>query len=140
VPLLPAVAEWDVLRQMGNPLRVLTSGIERRAARPRYSSGKWRMCDRVPWWNEYDDSTRVVFGHYWRRLHAQAGSDRKVGLPALFEGTSHDDWLGPRRNAYCVDFSVGERYKERHSNATCFDTALRAVRLPEGLHISDRES
>jgi hypothetical protein len=140
VPLLTAVAEWDTLRQMGNPLRVLTSGVERPAARPFYSSGKWRMCDRVPWWMDYDQHPRVVIGHYWRRWRPVTASVHAQSKPALFEGTAPADWLGPQGKVYCVDFSVGARYEERQKNVARFDTALLALRLPEGQLISDQEA
>jgi hypothetical protein len=140
VPLLPAVAEWDTLRQMGNPLRVLTSGVERPAARPFYSSGKWRMCDRVPWWMDYDQRPRVVIGHYWRRWRPVTASAHGDSEPALFEGTAPADWLGPQGKVYCVDFSVGARYEERRKNVARFDTALLALRLPEGQLTFDQEA
>ena len=42
------------------------------------------------------------------------------------------DWMGPRRNVFCVDFSVGARYEQRKKGKTTFDdTALVAMRWPE---------
>jgi hypothetical protein len=139
VPLLPSIAKRDTNLQMGNPLRVLTSGEERPAEKPFFASGKWRMCSRVAWWNEYDDDPRVVFGHYWRRSSANTRSDGGTQPASVFMGTTPADWLGPQRKAYCVDFSVGERYKERRNKATRFETDLLALRLPERSQIVDRE-
>lgn len=132
VPLLPAIALADETYQMGNPLRVLTSGIERRAPRSFFASGKWRMVARVPWWQQYDDPTPVVIGHYWRWF-APAGRDRYGhGTADLFRDSGPLDWLGPRRNVFCVDYSVGARFRERadgHAPGTF--TTLAALRWPE---------
>jgi len=140
VPLLPSVAAWDALHQMGNPLRVLTSGVERAATRPFFSSGKWRMCDRVPWWNEYAQTPRVVVGHYWRQWRKVTGSTHAASKPALFGNAGPADWLGPQRRVFCVDFSVGARYEERRRQADRFDTALMALRLPEGHLVADQST
>ena len=45
---------------MGNPVRVLISGIERVGTEPFFSSGKWRFVERVKWWDEYEDDVPVV--------------------------------------------------------------------------------
>jgi hypothetical protein len=66
VPLLENSGRQDELYQMGNPLRVLTSGPERLGKESFFATGKWRMVDRVQWWNDYADSPPVIFGHYWR--------------------------------------------------------------------------
>jgi hypothetical protein len=50
VPMLDALAERDLAYQMSNPVRVLTSGVERRAREPFFLAGKWRMLERVAWW------------------------------------------------------------------------------------------
>ncbi len=129
--LLTALGEFDERHQMGNPVRVLTSGVERLASKPFWSSGQWRMCDRVRWWDEYEEAPAVVVGHYWRRLKPIAGSDHASSKPDLFAGARPTDWLGPRRNVFCVDFSVGARYEERKKGASRFDTMLCAMRWPE---------
>jgi hypothetical protein len=131
VDLLPALGEFDARFQMGNPVRVLTSGVERLATKPFWSSARWRMCDRVPWWQEYAEESAVVIGHYWRQLRPITESDHASSKPDLFAGTGPLDWLGPRRNVYCVDFSVGARYEERKGGATDFETMLCAMRWPE---------
>ena len=133
VELLPALAERDERHQMGNPVRVVTSGVERRAAQPFWSSGQWRMCDRVPWWTEYVDTQAVIVGHYWRRLRPIVGSNHAASKPSLFGDADAASWLGPRNNVFCVDFSVGARYEERKSGKCSFDTRLCAMRWPEQL-------
>lgn len=132
VPLLPALSFADETYQMGNPLRVLTSGVERQANRSFFASGKWRMVARVPWWQEYRDTTPVVIGHYWRWVSAEGRARYGHGAADLFGAHSAFDWLGPQRNVFCVDFSVGARFRERrdgHEPGTF--TTLAALRWPE---------
>ena len=59
-PLLANLGKYEALKQTMNPLRVLTSGPERLTTTPFFANGKWRMCDRVTWWDEYTDDTAVV--------------------------------------------------------------------------------
>ena len=77
--------------QNRNPVKVLTSGKERRAAKPFEASGKLRYQERVPWWHEYDAVPFCVFGHY----SMYRGQDR---------GTSR---------AICADYAVAKRWQER---------------------------
>ncbi len=131
VPLLESIGLRDELQQVGNPIRIATSGVERLATTPFWSSGKWRMVDRVPWWNEYQEAVPVIVGHYWRRIQPIAHSKHATDKPDLFKGVGATDWLGPRRNVFCVDYSIGARYEERKSGRTSFDTRLMGVRWPE---------
>lgn len=131
VPLLPATGLYDELYQMSNPVRVLTSGVERRATQPYFASGRWRMVERVPWWNEYSDSVPVIIGHYWRWVDEVTRDLLSIGEADLFADTAIDEWLGIRGNVYCVDFSVGGRYKEREMGRDHWGTRLAAVRWPE---------
>lgn len=89
--------------QMGNPLRVLTSGVERRTNDPYYASHRWRVTERVRWWECYRD-TPVVVGHYWRK---PPGAQRIEGKPDFIGEDSA--WMGAARRVLCVDFSVGAR-------------------------------
>jgi len=130
VPLLPAMGELDERYQMGNPVRVATSGVERLARAPFWSSGKWRMCDRVQWWDEYEDEVPVIIGHYWRRVKDIAASDHASTKPEVFVAVGPTEWVGLRKNVFCVDFSVGARYQERKAGVKQFETHLAAVRWP----------
>lgn len=121
--MLLDLARADERRQMGNPIRVLTSGVERVGKAPFFSSGQWRFVDRVPWWNEYTDDVAVVVGHYWRWPVKVDRADLGKDGPDLFEDTEPGHWLGARRNVYCTDFSVGRRYKERNSGKPLGSTA-----------------
>ncbi len=131
-PLLEAVGRSDALWQRGNPLRVLTSGLETLAERPYFAGGAWRMTDRVRWWDDYRDDVPVVFGHYWRWSDGSARAAYSKGEPDLFRGASAQSWLGARSNAFCVDFSAGARYRERAEGRTGgWRSHLAALRWPE---------
>jgi hypothetical protein len=126
-PMLPALAAWNVRRQVEHPVKVLTSGIEAVAPQPFWAGGKWRFEQRVPWWQTYAGPMTVV-GHYWRAPNARAYQGKG---PDLFDGVAPTARLGPRRNVMCVDYSIGKRSAERERGGP-FDTALAAFRWPEG--------
>ena len=130
-PYMPAHADSEVLKQGTNPLKVLTSGVERQAVAPFFASGKWRFVDRVRWWDSYDDSVPVVMGHYWRRV-APAGHGKDHA--DLFSGIGPERWLGRRGNVFCVDFSVGARWAARRAGQPPrHDFKLAALQWPERL-------
>ena len=132
VPLLTSYAKVDEIFQMENPIRVVTSGAESLAGTPFFASGKWRMLERVKWWNSYYDETPVIVGHYWRWPTTAARNRYSRGEHDLFDGAAPHDWHGARRNVFCVDFGVGARYKERGEGRSApFETRLGAVRWPE---------
>jgi Calcineurin-like phosphoesterase len=132
VALLPGLAAMDALHQDANPISILTSGLERVASKVFFASGKWRMVDRSRWWDAYEDPTPVIVGHYWRWPTTAARESYSRGEPDLFKGYAVNQWFGPRRNVFCVDFAVGARYKERaNGHRTQFECRLAAVRWPE---------
>lgn len=132
MPFLEAIAVHDEACQAGNAVKVLTSGVERRARSPFYSSHKWRFVARVGWWDQYDDSTPVVVGHYWRSI---VPTDRSVvgkGDQDLFASIGPYQWHGKRNNVFCVDFSVGGRWAERRDHLPADQVSrLAALRWPE---------
>lgn len=129
--LLPLVAERDARRQNGNPVRVLTSGLEQVVAEPFFSTGRWRLLGRVRWWQQHDDETAVLFGHYWRTPKGMASPSHK-GIHGLFDEVPDHAWLGPRGNAFCIDHCVGLRYTERAAGVSDhFQGRLSAMRWPE---------
>jgi hypothetical protein len=131
LPMLQAVGRRDEARHMLNPMRVLSSGVERCAREPFFASGQWRFTERVRWWDSYQDETPVVTGHHWRRfLPLEHGRSGKGG-PNLFEGVAPTAWLGARGNVFCVDFSVGGRWQERLGGDGIQRTRLAALRWPE---------
>ncbi|NDY93658.1 metallophosphoesterase [Ideonella sp. TBM-1] len=135
MPALPAVAAADELRQMAHPVRVLTSGVERAAEKPFFTSGRWRFVQRHPWWMDYDDEVPVVTGHYWRSFQPLDRAGLGKSGPDLFAGVHPLSWLGPRRRVFCVDYSAGALYRRRqpgHEAAGGSATgALAALRWPE---------
>lgn len=134
IPLLQNIGRLDEFVQMGNPLRVVSSGVERLGSRPFYASGKWRFVDRVEWWRHYEESVPVVFGHYWRWWAPESHGLLSNGQRSLFEGIAPRDWLPTRigRQAMCIDYSVGARAKERRVRAGApWRGRLAALRWPE---------
>lgn len=130
--LLPLLARRDARYQNGNPVRVLTSGIEQPVATPFFSTGRWRLLGRVRWWEQYDDPVAVIFGHYWRRPNGAARLRHKGGIHGLFDEHPDEAWLGPAGNAFCVDHCVGLRFAERAEGVTSdFGGRLSAMRWPE---------
>jgi hypothetical protein len=132
VPMLDAVAEHDVDYQMSNPLRVLTSGTEHRAAAPYFLAGKWRMVERGEWWRSYKAPTPVLFGHYWRWPTPDTGERMGRHARDPFPDRAAHEWLGARDTAFCNDYCVGARFAERQGwPGEPFRTRLAAVRWPE---------
>jgi hypothetical protein len=118
MPMQPGIGRADEYRQMNNPIRVLTSGVERLAKKPFFSSKKWRFADRVPWWDEYEDTADVICGHYWRWPVPVDRAEMGKGDPDLFERVPIEAWHGKERRAFCVDYGVGRRAAERTKGAT----------------------
>lgn len=132
VPMLDGIAAIDAIRQSSHPLKAATSGLERQAPAPFFATGKWRMTERVAWWNEYEDEAAVIFGHYWRWPLSQEEATARARGPNLFAGSEPFQWLGPRKNAMCIDWCVGLRWKERIAGTSSgYDGKLGALRWPE---------
>lgn len=136
---VPEFARFEEQRQMGNPVKVVTSGIERPAEKSFFASAKWRVVERVRWWESYE-GVPVVVGHYWRRYHAlsrDTGAGEEQGEPGmdldLFGATPPDVWLGAAERVMCVDYSAGVRFLERRRGRVAgdFDHCLAALRIPE---------
>lgn len=140
--VLHGFAEALLIGQNQHPIKLMTSGPEEHlppGVPPKYLSGKWRMVRRARWWTAWTGGP-VVFGHYWR-LRAPV----KSGGGSLFGGAGPTDWLGPAQNAFCVDFSVGRRFRERIAAGGeptgGFQAALGAVRWDKReLWFDDRDA
>jgi hypothetical protein len=131
-PLLHMTGKWNAKLQMGNPIRVMTSGIEKETNTPFFAGGAWRFVERAAWWNDYQDTIPVVFGHYWRRWNRQTAQPRTAFGPNLFYGLEPDAWFGSAGQVFCTDFSVGGRFMERKNKVnTGFIGRLGALRWPE---------
>lgn len=140
IPLLTEYADYDLVQSRFNPIRLLTSGTEAMADTPFFAGNRWRFSDRTPWWNDYQDETPVIFGHYWRQLDPE--QTRKLSrYSLLFNEIDPFQWHGARHNAYCVDFSVGARWRERRAEekpqASRFHLA--ALRWPEQILVTDTQ-
>jgi len=129
--LIKSLADHDTAYQMGNPVRVLTSGEEAPASEAFWAGGKWRMVARQKWWDCYVDEKSVVVGHYWRHFDELSRSFGKKAGPDLFEGIESHHWMGKNDNVYCVDFSVGLRHKAKAENQSEDIGLLAALRWPE---------
>lgn len=128
---LPAEQERNLRQQNDNPVRVLTSGRERRVPEGGhfFVGGRWRFVARDPWWERYEDEVPVVIGHYWRRR------DRPIpGREDVVQAPSPWHWVGPRGGVFCVDYSVGRRFLQRARGgpgAEGYHGGLAALRWPE---------
>ena len=131
--LLPGYAMVNEARQMENPIGVLTSGEERAAKKTYPAGGKFRFVNRVPWWNNYHDKQAVIIGHYWRLYDFGIVERPRAAGIDVFKDTGPKEWLGARKNVYCVDFSVGARGSKFSSDVS----RLAAVRWPEATVMFD---
>lgn len=132
-PNFDAHAKYASALQMGNPIKVLTAGVETPGGTPFYSNGRWRFAERVQWWNDYYEEIPVVIGHYWRKFQHQPRGSTNFD-PDLFENESSESWHGVRRNVFCVDYSVGGRFMARNNNELdILKFRLAALRWPENI-------
>lgn len=131
----PGTAHYDLLRSRSNPIRVITSGIETLTSAPFYAGGRWRFTVRMPWWQPYSEKPVVVIGHYWRHWYNNP-------LPVHRQGLFHEpatQWLGAAQRVFCIDFSAGARWRERHQGIALSQTQfhLAALRWPEQVIVLD---
>jgi len=120
----------DLARQNENPVTVLTSGQERLTDTPFRAGGRVRSEERVPWWRDYHDDCEVIFGHYWRAIDPDSRTAESG--PYLFDVVPYEQALGPKQNAFCIDFSVGYRNVARaKGDLNHGSAALAALRFPE---------
>lgn len=131
IPFLRATAYMRELRQMANPVRVLTSGVEAPDSETFFSGGEWRFVQRVRWWDSYTDPVPVLIGHYWRNPQPVAKSEGLTRGRDLFTGIAPFAWHGVRGNVFCVDYCVGARFLERRGDIASGQTRLAALRWPQ---------
>jgi len=112
--------ERELALQNRNPIKLLTSGPEKKADKPFKANGKLREVEREIWWDHYHEEVFVAFGHYWR----DAPADFQKG-PNLFEGYETHHILGAGQ-AISIDYSVGARSHTKKGG-----TRLAALRWPE---------
>lgn len=127
VPVLKYVGEYNMVHQMKNPVRIITSGLEELAPKPFFTYGKWRFVQRNVWWNNFEENRPVVVGHFWRKFY-----EENTGFENMFANTDFNGWHGKKHNVFCVDYSVGARFKERNKGLPLgSNTKLAALRMPE---------
>lgn len=127
-PYLDAVADYESLEQRINPIKRLTSGIEMRSAQPFYSGNRWRYSDRTAWWNDVDDPTPVIIGHYWR-MFRQPARQHAARYNLLFEGVPPTSWHGRHQQVFCIDYSVGARWRDRKLRGAVEPTHFRLAAM-----------
>ena len=144
VEFFPELAEFDEANQMGNAVKVATSGMELVAGESFFASGKWRMVRRVPWWDDYSGPP-VVVGHYWRRYFSDLLPLAELREADVFGEIPPEQPLGSKRRVMCIDYSVGLRFAERGGGVYSkeslsrpdprhgveFNGCLAALRVPE---------
>ena len=137
-PFLEAIAEYEATQQMINPIKILTSGVEARAETPFFASNRWRFSDRVSWWDAYDETVPVVVGHYWR-LFSPLPAPKAPGYGELFSDIAGTAWHGKRQNVFCIDFSIGARWRDRKQPEPMSRSRFRlaALRWPENFLVFD---
>src|SRR5690606_7542185 len=137
-PYLHSIAEYEATQQMINPLKVLTSGVEVQADEPFFAGNRWRFSDRVSWWDDYDEAVPVVIGHYWRLIKPI----KSVNMPRytqLFKSIPPNAWHGRRHNVFCIDYSVGARWRDRKAGRSIENSRFRlaALQWPENQLVFD---
>lgn len=137
-PFLYSIAEYEATQQMINPLKVLTSGVEVQADTPFFAGNRWRFSDRVSWWDDYDETVPVVIGHYWRLIKPM----KSANMPRytqLFKDIPPNAWHGKRHNVFCIDYSVGARWRDRKASRSIESSRFRlaALQWPENRLVFD---
>jgi len=129
-PDIEANSLYEAKVQNDNPVKVATSGRETAvAAKVSFvdEGGHWRAVDRSAWWRDWTGKPTVV-GHYWRKRDP----DKQTGV---FAGMGPFDWCN---SVFCVDYSVGLRFKERAGGKTDgFSHGLAALLWPERTLVFD---
>jgi hypothetical protein len=134
IPFLHHTSKYNLYHQMHNPVRVLTAGVEQVARKQFFASGKWRFVERHSWWDDYNDTTPVIVGHFWRKFNFIPSSHDDENV---FQNIPFNSWHGKNNNVFCVDFSIGGRFRERLDNNVASNTRLAALRFPENKIIFD---
>ena len=137
-PPAAAIGAFDEYCQMANPIRTMTSGVEAVSQKPFYANGQWRYVDRVAWWVPYNEDVPVLFGHYWRWWNPSVRAAYSKGEPDLFREDPVGPFMAEHHRAFCIDFSVGGRYKQRSLNhEPPYHARLAAMRWPERTLVFD---
>jgi len=123
---------------MVNPLKVLTSGVEQQAETAFFAGNRWRFSDRVNWWDNYEEKTPVVIGHYWRLIKPR-NFEQAPRYSQLFRNIPPTTWHGKLHNVFCIDYSVGARWRDRKAHRSVSESRykLAALQWPESRLVFD---
>ena len=137
-PFLEQIARYEATQQMINPFKVLTSGVEQRTSEPFYAGGRWRFSDRINWWDHYTGQDHIVIGHYWR-LYKQNITAASPRYTQLFRSIPSTAWFGTSNKIFCIDYSVGARWRDRKANQPVESSRFKlgALRWPERVLVFD---
>ena len=110
------LAKCETRMQMGNPIKVLTSGVEgvMREGEPQYLSENIEWSSVCPGGKHTQTAlllSLVITGEVYKKHKAKNRS-------ACLVQQQLQNWLGAKENTYCIDFSVGRRYRERRNGTT----------------------
>lgn len=126
-----ALVEFDLAKQLGNPVKVLTSGQEQAADHGKplvHVGGKFRIVQRTNWWQSWSGAQAAVVGHYWRQR------DEAASAKCPFWQYGRFGWVN---RVFCVDYSVGRRFVERANGHVPSRVGLAALRWPERTLVFD---
>lgn len=127
-PYLKHIADFESLEQNYNPIKRITSGLEHACQKPFFSGNRWRFSDRTTWWDKYPDNIPVVIGHYWRLYETpKPGSSWRYSR--LFNNIGPFAWHGMHKQVFCVDYSVGARWRERKQKIKTINSKFKLAAL-----------
>lgn len=140
-PYLEYIAKFESLEQIHNPIKRITSGIEQACQQPFFSGNRWRFSDRTAWWDKYADKKPVVIGHYWRLFDSPAPGE-SWRYSQLFKDIEPFAWHGMHKQVFCIDYSVGARWRDRRQNINLKDSKFKLAALlwPEKSLVFDDNS
>ena len=129
------IAEFQYKIHMDNPLKLLLAGPLDTPVKNLedvfYAGGRWRTASRSKWWQYSNSKKEIVFGHYWRR-HLEKNAS--VSLDENFGPVKFDQWLGPHKTFFCLDYCAGYSFKFRSdfqfSSSSEFRPALGVMSWP----------
>ena len=101
-----------------------------------FVGGKWRFVKRLT-----GGPTTMRSPQSWWGTTGAVATAWVEGKPDPWATDHYAGWSGPRKNVFCVDYSVGRRFLERARGSTGpFEGGLAALRWPERtLVFDDRE-
>ena len=134
-PPMPATAQYELARSRLHPIRALTSGAEVIAPAPFYAGGRWRYTARSAWWQNHHDTPAVLIGHYWRHWYPRDADPTRENLMP----PQNNAWHGAAHNVFCIDYSVGARWRDRKAGIAPAHSEFRlaAMRWPERVLVFD---